>query len=413
MRVLLGLCLLVTLVELAHGQGDDCQLVEDRRQADNSRIVQACTRLIEQGSGNKEATAQAYHARGNAKHALKRYDEAIADYGLALALRPGAATLYYDRGNALKEKGDAVAAIADFDQALALNPNLGVAYFGRAEALANRGERDRAIRDYEKVIALPATTRREQRALQVSLQKLTQLGVMSLGKRIALVIGNGKYQDQSALPNPPNDAQAVAGKLRQLGFQDVAEHYDVDLRAMSDAIKGFGDRAAEADWALIYYAGHGIEVAGVNYLLPIDVKLARETHVQDEAISLDRVLSKVGSARKLRLVILDACRNNPFSLRMVRSGGAMRSAAGGLADVEPSGGVLVIYSAKHGSTALDGEGANSPFTDALLKNIDEPGLDLVTLVGKVRQSVLGATQNRQEPWMYGAPSPERHFFKMN
>ena len=154
MRVVLGLCLLVTLVEFARAQGDDCQLVEDRRQADNSRIVQACTRLIEQGSGNKEATAQAYHARGNAKHALKRYDEAIADYGLALALRPGAATLYYDRGNALKEKGDAVAAIADFDQALALNPNLGLAYFGRAEALANRGERDRAIRDYEKVIAL-------------------------------------------------------------------------------------------------------------------------------------------------------------------------------------------------------------------------------------------------------------------
>jgi tetratricopeptide (TPR) repeat protein len=348
MRVLLALCLLVTLIESARAQGDDCQFVEDRRQADNGRIVQACTRLIEQGGGNKEAMAQAYHARGNAKHALKRYDEAIADYGLALALRPGAATLYYDRGNALKEKGDAVGAIADFDQALALNPNLGLAYFGRAEALANRGERDRAVRDYEKVIALPATTRREQRALQVSLQKLTQLGVMSLGKRIALVIGNGKYQDQTALPNPPNDAQAMAGKLRQLGFQDVAEHYDVDLRAMSDAIKGFGDRAAEADWALIYYAGHGIEVAGVNYLLPIDVKLARETHVQDEAISLDRVLSKVGGARKLRLVILDACRNNPFSLRMVRSGGAMRSAGGGLADVEPSGGILVIYSAKHG-----------------------------------------------------------------
>jgi len=414
MRLWLALCLLVGLAQSASAaDADDCRLVEDRRQADNSRIVEACTRLIGQGGGNKEAIALAYHARGNAKHALKRYDEAVADYGLALALRPSTAALYYDRGNALKEKGDAAGAIADFDRALTLNPNLGLAYFGRAEALANRGARDRAVRDYEKVISLPATTRREQRAIQVSLQKLTQLGVMSLGRRIALVIGNGTYQGQAPLANPPNDAKAMAAKLRQLGFQDVAEHYDVDLRAMSDAIKGFGDRAAEADWALIYYAGHGIEVAGANYLLPIDAKLARETHVQDETISLERVLDKVRAARKLRLVILDACRSNPFIARMVRSGGGKRSAGGGLADVEPDGGIHVIYAAKHGSTALDGEGSNSPFTSALLKHIDEPGVDLVTLVGKVRQSVLGATQSQQEPWMYGAPSPERYFFKMN
>ena len=413
MRLMLALCLLVTLAQSASAaDAEVCRLVEDRRQADNSRIVEACTRLIEQGGGNKEAIALAYQARGNAKHALKRYDEAIADYGRALTLRPSTAALYYDRGNALKEKGDAAGALADFDRALTLNPNLALAYFGRAEALANRGERDRVVRDYEKVISLPATTRREQRAIQVSLQKLTQLGVMSLGKRIALVVGNGSYQGQSPLTNPPNDAKAIAAKLRQLGFQDVAEHYDVDLRAMSEAIKGFGDRAAEADWALIYYAGHGIEVAGANYVLPIDAKLARETRVQDEAISLERLLDKVRGARKLRLVILDACRNNPFLARMVRSG-ATRSARGGLADVEPDGGIHVIYSAKHGSTALDGEGANSPFTGALLKHIDEPGLDLVTLVGKVRQSVLGATHSQQEPWMYGAPSPERHFFKMN
>lgn len=417
MRIPMALFLFATLfLSSAHDAGAsdaaNCRIVEDRRQADNGLIVEACTRLIEQGKGNKEDIAQAYQARGNAQHGLKRYDEAIADYGRALALRPGTASTYFDRGSAHRENGNAVESIADFDRALTLNPNLGLAYFGRAEALANRGERDRAIRDYEKVVALPAAGRRELRAVQVSLQKLTALGVMSLGKRIALVIGNGGYQGQGMLTNPPNDAKAIGAKLRQLGFQDVAEHNDLDLRKMSEAIKTFGDKAADADWALVYFAGHGIEIGGVNYLLPVDAKLAREAHVADEAVSLDRVLDKVRGARKLRLVILDACRNNPFLAAMQRSG-ATRSANRGLADVEPGGGVLVIYAAKHGSTALDGDGANSPFTDSLLKAVDEPGIDLVTLVGKVRQNVLGATNNRQEPWMYGAPSPERHFFKMN
>jgi uncharacterized caspase-like protein len=178
------------------------------------------------------------------------------------------------------------------------------------------------------------------------------------------------------------------------------------------AASGVRRPAETADWALIYYAGHGLEVAGINYLLPTDAQLARESHVQDEAISLDRVLDKVRGARKLRLVILDACRNNPFVPRMVRSGGATRSSGGGLADVEPGSGVLVCT----GQARLAGArraGANSPFAETFLKTIDEPGLDLVTMVGKVRQGVLGATQNRQEPWMYGAPSPERHFFKLN
>ncbi len=407
---LFGLMMLQFLAPAA--RGEECRIVEDRRQADNGVIVAACTRLIDQGKGNKEDAALAYQARGNALHGLKRYEDAIADYGRALALRPGTAMLFFDRGSAHREHGNAADSIADFDRALTLNPNFTLAYFGRAEALANRGERDRAIRDYEKVVALPASGRREQRAVQVSLQKLIALGVMSLGKRIALVIGNGSYQGQGMLSNPPNDAKAIAGKLRQLGFQEVAEHNDLDLRTMSEAIKTFGDKAADADWALVYFAGHGIEVGGVNYLLPVDAKLVRETHVTDEAVSLDRVLDKVRGARKLRLVILDACRNNPFLATMQRSG-ATRSGNRGLADVEPGGGVLVIYAAKHGSTALDGDGANSPFTDSLLKAVDEPGIDLVTLVGKVRENVLSMTQKRQEPWMYGAPSPERHFFKMN
>ena len=138
--------------------------------------------------------------------------------------------------------------------------------------------------------------------------------------------------------------------------------------------------------------------------------MLRDTHVRDEAISLDRVLEKVEGARKVRLIILDACRNNPFATRMARAGGT-RAIGRGLANVEPDGGVLVIYAAKHGSTAADGDNGNSPFTQAMLQYMDEAGTDLMSMVGKVRQAVLKSTRNAQEPWLYGAPSPERFYFR--
>ena len=122
-----------------------------------------------------------------------------------------------------------------------------------------------------------------------------------LGQRIALVIGNSAYTSQSRLANPLNDAKGMGVALRKLGFSDVREHYDLGLKEMGDALKEFGDRAPEADWAVIFFAGHGMEVNGSNYLLPTDAKLVRDTHIRDETISLDRVLEKVNGARKMRL----------------------------------------------------------------------------------------------------------------
>src|SRR5262249_3209372 len=148
------------------------------------------------------------------------------------------------------------------------------------------------------------------------------------------------------------------------------------LAALGVALKSFGDVASGADWAVIYYAGHGVEVNGVNYLIPVDALLEQAAHVEDEAMPLSRLLSKVTGASKLQLVILDACRNNPFSGRMKRAGPGSRSLGRGLAAIEPESGVLVAYAARDGTTAQDGDSENSPFAESLIKHITEPNLEI-------------------------------------
>ena len=230
-------------------------------------------------------------------------------------------------------------------------------------------------------------------------------------ERIALVIGNSNYAHAAQLPNPKNDAAAVAASLRRIGFGEVMEVYDLDRAAMSQAFKRFGDMAENADWAVVFFAGHGLEMNGVSYLIPTDAELLRDTHVSDEAISLTQVQAKVDAASKLGLVILDSCRNNPFLEHMSRSFGGTRAIGQGLANVEPEGNVLVAYSAKHGTTAQDGEGAHSPFTEALLSHIEEPGLEINFLFRKVRDDVRTKTQRQQEPFLYGSLSAELLYFK--
>jgi hypothetical protein len=138
------------------------------------------------------------------------------------------------------------------------------------------------------------------------------------GRRVALVIGNSAYTHAGALKKPANDGRIVSAALRRSGFAEVIEHYDLPLAGMMTALKDFGDRAATADWAIIHFAGNGIEMGGAAYLIPVDAKLEKDAHVPDEAVALDRMLQKAEAAKKLRLVILDACRNNPFVTRMTR-----------------------------------------------------------------------------------------------
>ncbi len=221
-------------------------------------------------------------------------------------------------------------------------------------------------------------------------------------KRVALVLGNAAYQNVAKLPNPVNDGAVIAATLKNAGFDVVESRQDLPAAETRRTLRDFADRARDADIAVVYYAGHGIEVDGANYLIPVDAKLERDTDVYDEALSLDRVLLAIEPAKKLRLVILDACRDNPFSKNMKRTV-ASRAIGQGLAKVEPtSPNVLIAYSAKAGSTAADGDGKNSPFTVALSKHLTTPGLDVRRAFGFVRDDVLKTTGNRQEPFVYGS-----------
>src|SRR6266576_2621826 len=224
----------------------------------------------------------------------------------------------------------------------------------------------------------------------------------SAEKRVALVLGNSNYKNAAVLPNPVNDAAAVAATLKGAGFDIVDSRLDLSAADMRRALRDFADQARDSDLAVVYYAGHGIEIDGTNYLIPTDATLQRDTDIYDEAFSLDRVLLTIEPARQLRLVIVDACRNNPFAETMKRTV-STRTVSRGLARIEPTTtNTLVAFAAKAGLTALDGNSKNSPYATALIKHIATPGLDVRRAFGFVRDDVLQATGNRQEPYVYGS-----------
>lgn len=221
-------------------------------------------------------------------------------------------------------------------------------------------------------------------------------------RRVALIIGNSAYQNVARLGNPANDSEVVAATLKEIGFDVVDLKRDVNVVGMRRALRDFADSARDADVALVYYAGHGIEINGDNYLIPVDAVLQRDIDADDEAVALERVLRVVQSAKQLRLVILDACRDNPFNTSMKRSTGS-RGVGRGLAKVDPENpNTLIAFAAKAGSTALDGDTRNSPYTTALVKYLTKPGLDLRKAFGYVRDDVLKVTGNKQEPFIYGS-----------
>ena len=238
--------------------------------------------------------------------------------------------------------------------------------------------------------------------LLLALALVSVAGPAFAGKRVALVLANSAYQHAPSLANPVNDGAVMAKTLKDAGFDVVESRHDLTALDTRRVLRDFADATRDADIAVVYYAGHGIEVEGSNYLIPVDAKLERDTDVYDEALSLDRVLVAVEPAKQLRLVILDACRDNPFGRTMKRTL-ASRGIGRGLAQVEPtSTNTLIAYSAKAGFTAQDGDGANSPFTIALSKHLTTPGLDVRRAFGFVRDDVLKSTGNKQEPFVYGS-----------
>ena len=404
----------------------------------------------------------AYANRGESWRLKGDLDRAVADQDQAVRLSPRATAAWFQRGETLRYKGEFARAIADFDTALSINPEYVPALTGRGLTYEKMGDFARARAEFEKALAsqsqlksdLSASARETARARLAALDSgapqpiipaapskvgsatsiptptvaapAAPAAVASQGRRVALVIGNTAYQKVSALANPQRDAESVAAALRGIGFEVVTLATDATREKLVEALREFADEAEKADWAMVYYAGHGVEVGGVNYLIPVDAKLAVDRDVQFEAVPLDQVLAAVEQAKKLKLIVLDACRDNPFVPQMRRTsapdavaaaptgGGAITTrtlSSRGLGEVKVSGATLVVYAAKHGQIALDGEGGNSPFAAALVQRVATPGVELFKVFRLIRDDVMEATAGRQEPYTYGSlPGREDFFF---
>jgi uncharacterized caspase-like protein len=230
-------------------------------------------------------------------------------------------------------------------------------------------------------------------------------------KRVALVIGNAAYVNSAALANPVNDAADMAKALTEVGFT-VIHGLDVDKRGFDGKVRDFTRALDNADVALFFYAGHGLQVAGRNYLIPVDASLQGERDLDFEAVSVDFILKQMelGREGKTNVVFLDACRDNPLSRNLARSMGTRSASIGqGLAQVQTGVGTFIAYSTQPGNVALDGQGRNSPFTAALTKGIREPDRNLTSVMIEVRKDVLTSTNGKQVPWDHSALTGEFYF----
>lgn len=217
-------------------------------------------------------------------------------------------------------------------------------------------------------------------------------------KRVALVIGNAAYENVVALRNPRNDAEDVSGKLEKLGFE-VTVGTDLSLDAMRRKIREFVTTLPGSDVALFFYAGHGLQVDGKNYMAPLDARLTSYDDLEFEALPMELVLSAMERNSKTNLIFLDACRNNPLAENLARSMGTRSTAVGrGLAPVDTGVGTLISFATQPGNVALDGTGRNSPFTEALLRHLGRPGQDITRSMVDVRRDVLASTGGKQVPW---------------
>ena len=387
--------------------------------------------------------AFAYHNRGLVSHLKGDFDRAIADYTKAIQINPKYAQSFVSRGTASLRKGDLRKAVDDLrqslrledrqpaanlalgeayaklkmyedaraqlDHAITLDPASSEAFFQRAQVFQAQGNVGQALKDYTTALSLDPQLDAAKSALAVLEKAAADTKTARLDKpattggrlnRVALVIGNSDYATVGRLPNAKRDASAVAEAFQKIGFREVVQVTDQSREGMLSALRRFRDLADTAEWAVVYYAGHGIEIDGVNYIVPVDARLATDRDVADEAVPLSRFLDSIERSKQLKLVILDACRDNPF-LSHIKLSYASRSIGRGLARIEPEGSTLVAYAAKHGQIALDGKGENSPFVTSLVSRILTPGLEIRKVFGLVRDDVLAATGRQQEPSIYG------------
>jgi tetratricopeptide (TPR) repeat protein len=365
---------------------------------------------------------------------MGRFDEALADCNEVLAQHPKFAGPLTRRG-----KGDLEAALTDYNDALKLSPNFVPAYVGRAQLYEQRRDLAAARADYrsagaaltkvdeyevtlarrfakERLAALvaadPSLRSQSTEAVAPPPGKPAAPGAPAIfvTRKVALIVGNGAYRNVEKLANPPRDAKLIADTLRGLGFQTVSLAPDLTRDQFFAALRDFGREAEKADWAVVYYAGHGMEIGGINYLIPTDAKLAADRDAESQAVALEQVIAAVSGARKLRLVMLDACRDNPFEKNMQHTI-PLKLVGKGLSNIEPEAGFMVVYAAKHCETALDGDALNSPFAIALAREIKVPKIEVRRLFDIVRDEVWKATNRQQQPFTYGSlPGREDFYF---
>ena len=348
--------------------------------------------------------------------AMGRFDDAIADCSSVITRMPKHQNAICNRAEAFMAKGDLDAALKDLNAVLELNPNNVRAHADRGQLFEKKRDLAQARADYRSA-AFALTPFDEidvamaRKAAQERLAALSPQvpGAGPNARRVALIVGNGAYRNVAPLANPPRDARMIAGALRDVGFQTVTVSTDLTRDKFFEALHAFAGDAERADWAVVYYAGHGFEIGGVNYLVPVDARLAADKDAETEAVALEQVIAAVGGARKLRLVILDACRDNPFAPKMQHTI-ALKLVDKGFSNIEPGAGFMVVYAAKHGETALDGEGTDSPFATVLARDIKEPKVEIRKLFDIVRDDVWTATRHQQQPFTYGSPPGRDDFF---
>ena len=400
----------------------------DRALADHDRAIELNPKL-----------APLYSNRGGAWREKGNLDRALADYDYAIKIDPKLPHPYVGRGLIWRAKGEFDRAIFDYDKAIEINPNLAGPYTGRALTYESKGDTDSAKRDFKTALTLASgvvvrASGTEQfvdiRADRFKAIARARLAILSevdhtptlpsskeaapppvappraIGRRIALVVGNGAYVSAKPLPNPANDARVIAKNLRDMRFE-VSEGIDLDRPGMKKLIGDFLRGAATARVAVLFYAGHGIQIEGKNFLLPVDVKFETGADLTAEMTDVDTILAGLDDQIRTNIVILDAYRDNPLAEKVAEIAGASRSVKvrSGLAapsDLGKGGtvgaGTLLAFATAPGQLALDGDGTNSPFTTALARHIGTPGLEVQQMLTRVRADVVTVTKSRQVPW---------------
>jgi tetratricopeptide (TPR) repeat protein len=422
----------------ANGYNNRCWVLTAKGDLDNA--LTDCNQALKLDPNH----ALSYSNRGIIFFQKGDLDHALADFGQAIRLDPTYWAPFTGRGDVWRKRGDLGRALADYREAIRIAPRAARSYVSEGLVFEAQGQIDQARAAFKTAIDLPMTIgvtgaqgaivesfKREQdtaRARLVALggdtstmpagplfnNKVPPPAASSvapatqqvLGRRIALVIGNGAYLNAPQLINPPNDARLIAKSLHDMGFE-VSDGVNLDRAAMTKLIGDFLRAAATANTAVLYYAGHGVQIDGQNYLLPVDVKFTGVSDFTSEMTEVSTILAGLDDGIRANVVILDACRDNPLVQQTAQPASASRAITvpTGLASPSSLGkgatsgaGTLLAFATAPGDVALDGEGADSPFSLALARHISTPGHEVQQMLTRVRAEVVAATKGKQVPW---------------